>query len=104
MPRFGPNICDGHFDTIGILRGEMFVFKVNDDALVGLSIWQFALQAVNESHLFQDKWFWRVRNNRVLDGYPMPIGHFWRGLPTHVNAAFEREDGKFAFFKGESGF
>lgn len=114
--QYGPDICDGDFDTVAVLRGEMFVFKVPArtpscpflGSVGGRVSKQGDCVPVSSPSSantvsFQGRWFWRVRHNRVLDNYPMPIGHFWRGLPGDIDAAYERHDGKFVFFKGEQG-
>ena len=53
--------------------------------------------------VFQGKNFWRMQEQgQPLEGYPVEIGKFWTGLPSKIDAAYERYDGKLVFLKGEA--
>lgn len=75
-PERPDDACSMNYDAIGILRNELMIFK--------------------------GKWMWRLRNGKLLDGYPAEFSRMWRELSSydHIDAVFERRDGKFVFFIG----
>lgn len=72
-----PDKCNTSIDAIGIIRNELMVFK-------GI-------------------WMWRFRDDRLMQGYPVMFHRMWKDLHDfdHIDAVFERKDGKFVFFIGK---
>ncbi|EAT45766.1 AAEL002982-PA, partial [Aedes aegypti] len=71
LPEFTqmPNVCSGGFDAVGVLRGEVFIFK--------------------------GPYLWRLTEKyRIREGYPVRIWQVFRGFPRDVqriDAVYERE-------------
>lgn len=72
-----PDKCKISYDAIAILRNELMIFK--------------------------DTWMWRIRDGELLSGYPVEFKRMWPELEPfdHIDAVFERSDGKFVFFHGQ---
>lgn len=75
----GPDICSGSFDAIGLLRGEIFIFK-------GAYLWRL------------------TEKYRIKTGYPVRIWQVFRGFPktvSHIDAVYERlDDNAIVLFSG----
>ena len=69
-----PDKCNTSYDAIGIIRNELMIFK--------------------------GVYMWRFRDGSLLSGYPTKFHRMWSELEAfnHIDAVFERADGKFVFF------
>ncbi|CAF87215.1 unnamed protein product, partial [Tetraodon nigroviridis] len=69
-----PDACATSFDAVSTIRGELFFFKSG--------------------------YVWRLRERQLQQGYPALASRHWRGLPRHVDAAYEDASGNIWFFQG----
>lgn len=72
-----PDKCSTSIDAIAVIRRELFIFK--------------------------GKYFWRMNEQGLKEGYPVKIDLFWFDLPADlekIDAVYERPDQKIAFFIG----
>ncbi|XP_037609735.1 stromelysin-3-like [Sebastes umbrosus] len=68
--------CRTNFDAVSMIRGELFFFK--------------------------SRYVWRIRDGQLQAGYPALASRHWRGIPDHIDAAYEDKSGNIWFFQGES--
>ncbi|XP_028318735.1 stromelysin-3-like [Gouania willdenowi] len=71
-----PDACRSDFDAVSMIRGELFFFK--------------------------SQYVWRIRDGRLQPGYPALSSRHWRGIPDHIDAAYEDKSGNIWFFQGDS--
>lgn len=71
-----PNACKTNFDAVSMIRGELFFFK--------------------------SQYIWRIRDGQLQAGYPALSSRHWKGIPEHIDAAFEDKSGNIWFFQGDS--
>lgn len=80
-----PNICQGNFDAVSVLRGEIFIFR--------------------------GRFLWRLTNRfHILPGYPVNVAQIFSphefnttNSPTQIDAAYQRSsDGHIVLFSGKS--
>lgn len=71
-----PDACRTDFDAVSMIRGELFFFKSG--------------------------YVWRIREGRLESGYPALVSRHWKGIPPHIDAAFEDKSGNIWFFQGEN--
>lgn len=71
---FQPDACEANFEAVSMIRGELFFFKSG--------------------------FVWRLRERQLQLGYPALASRHWRGIPDHVDAAYEDASGNIWFFRG----
>lgn len=54
-----------------------------------------------ELFFFKSRFVWRLRGRQLQPGYPALASRHWRGIPDHVDAAYEDASGNIWFFQGE---
>lgn len=53
------------------------------------------------TYVFKGQYYWQLKDEGIVNGYPAKISRDWDGLPGNIDAALTWSDGKTFFFKGD---